>query len=257
MSRPMMSPAPLRRHLFHSLPPLRLRLSLYRLSFRRPASTSSSNPQHNRKSITLTTDTGRVPWTSLSTGEKAIRSTQQTLNLGLVLLGIGLTVGVGYVLYLEVFSPSSKTAVFNRTVTRIRADQTCVDALVGRDGEQQQLDKKPWGLTWSLFGAGDRGAKIAAYGEGSWSRWARNRTIASNVEVDRRGVEHMHMHFYVAGPKAEGTVWVHMTRRQGAEWDYHTLSLDIKGQQRVWLENAEKTRPEGVKGGRMFGVKWW
>ncbi|KAF2149973.1 mitochondrial import inner membrane translocase, subunit Tim21, partial [Myriangium duriaei CBS 260.36] len=143
--------------------------------------------------------------------------------------------GVGYVLYVEVFSPSSKTAVFNRTVSRIKADPASVDALVGDD----------------------RGARIAAYGEGSWSRWARNRTIASTLETDQRGVEHLRMHFYVAGPKAEGTVWVHMTRHSGGDWEYHTLALDVKGEERLWLENAEKSRSDGVKGGKMFGVRWW
>ncbi|GAM90255.1 hypothetical protein ANO11243_082970 [Dothideomycetidae sp. 11243] len=216
------------------------RISVRQATTSSSSTSSSASSGSQRKAITLTSDTGRIPWGSLSTGEKAVRSTQQTFNFALVLVGIGLTVGVGYVLFVEVFSPSSKTAVFNRTVTRIRADPAAVAA-----------------LNWSLFGAGDRGARIAAFGEGSWSRWARNRTISSTTETDRRGVEHLRMHFYVAGPKGQGTVWVHMTRPPGADWEYFTLALDVEGQERLVLENAEKTRSDGVKGGKMFGVRWW
>lgn len=56
-------------------------------------------------------------------------------------------------LYLEVFSPNSSTWQFEKAVERIKNDTRCTDLL------------------------GDR-RQIKAYGENTWSRWARNRPIA-------------------------------------------------------------------------------
>lgn len=118
-----------------------------------PHGTSSTS---SRRSVTLTSDTGSVPWGQLSAREKLARTTQQSFNLGLILLGLGMTGGVATVLYLEVFSGDSKIAVFNRTADRIKKDERCIELLAGRG----------------------KGREIQAYGEASWSRWARNRFIA-------------------------------------------------------------------------------
>lgn len=117
---------------------------------------SSPTPPPPRRAVTVANDTGRVPWGQLSAREKAARSTQQSVNFVVVIVGIVMTVGVSYVLYTEVFSTESKTAVFNRCADRIRKDQRCVELLAGRG----------------------KGGEIQAYGQDSWSRWARNRLIA-------------------------------------------------------------------------------
>lgn len=125
------------------------------------SSLGSSPPPPPRRAVTVTTDTGRVPWSELSIREKAARSTQQSINFGVLLLAIGMTAGVSYVLYTEVFSTESKTAVFNRCANRIREDPRCIELLAGKG----------------------KGGEIEAHGEPSWSRWARNRTIAYAVFV--------------------------------------------------------------------------
>lgn len=199
--------------------------------------TSSSLPNdaasRRRRAVTVVNDTGAVPWKDLSLGEKAARTTQQSFNFGLVLLGIGLTGGVAVVLWLEVFSTDSKTAYFNRAADRVRADPKCREILTGESMSHKR--------------------DVQAYGEPSWSRWARNRTIASRFETDRAGVEHLHMHFYVEGKAAKGTVNLHMTRRPGEDFEYQMLALDVPGQQRYYLENASSTQR---KVGKMFGVNW-
>lgn len=201
--------------------------------------TSSSLPNdatsRRRRAVTVVNDTGAVPWKDLSLGEKAARTTQQSFNFGLVLLGIGLTGAVATVLWLEVFSSDSKTAYFNRAADRIRADPKCREVLTG----ESMSHKKD----------------VQAYGEPSWSRWARNRTIASRTETDRAGVEHLHMHFYVEGKAAKGTVNLHMTRRPGEDFEYQMLALDVPGQQRYYLENASAMKDQR-KLGKMFGVNW-
>lgn len=92
-------------------------------------------------------------------------------------------------LYLDVFSPNSKTRLFNKAVERIKEDPRCT-ALLG-DSKQ-----------------------IKAYGESTWNKWARNRPIAcvsidrwdwivgltlnrTTEEKDRSGREHLKMRFHV------------------------------------------------------------
>lgn len=200
----------------------------------RPQTTTSSS---RRRAVTVVNDTGRVPWRDLSIGEKAARTTQQTFNIGIVLLGVVATGAVFTVLYLEVFSTDSKTAVFNRCADRVRKDPRCHELLAGEGIHTKR--------------------EIKAYGEPSWSRWARNRTIASRTEKDRAGVEHLHMHFYVEGPNARGTVQVQMKRAPGEkEFVYEMLALDVPGQKRCYLEGGDKLLGGERKGGKMFGVRW-
>jgi hypothetical protein len=55
-------------------------------------STPNPSPAPQRKSITLTGDTGQVRWSDLSPVEKAVRTTQQSFNLVVVAFGILATV---------------------------------------------------------------------------------------------------------------------------------------------------------------------
>jgi import inner membrane translocase subunit TIM21 len=96
------------------------------------SSSTTSAPGPARRSVTITNDTGRVPWSELSWRERGARTTQQSANLGVVILGIVMTGGVATVLWLEVFSGDSKTAVYNRAFERIRNDPKCIDVLAGR-----------------------------------------------------------------------------------------------------------------------------
>lgn len=198
--------------------------------------TGSATASARRRAVTVVNDTGQIPWKNLSVGEKVARTTQQSFNAGIVLLGLAVTGGVATVLWLEVFSTDSKTAYFNRAADRVRADPKCRELLAGEGIHTKR--------------------EIEAYGEPSWSRWARNRTIASRLEKDRAGLEHLHMHFYVEGPAAKGTVNLHMTRRPGEEFEYRLLALDVPGHQRYYLENADGILGSR-KSGKMFGVKWY
>jgi import inner membrane translocase subunit TIM21 len=137
---------------------------------------------------------------------------------------------VGYFLFSDVFSPSSKTAYFNRATTLIRQDSRCQ----------------------KLLGPG---AEIAAFGEGSWSRWARNRYLSSTEETDKWGTEHLRFRFYVEGPLGQGVVHVHLTKRPSQnDYDYETLAVDVKGHQRIDLVSENKKDKVAPK---IFGARWW
>ncbi len=46
----------------------------------------------SRKQVTIRNDDGRVRWEDLTVGEKAARTTQQTFNFGIILVGLSMTV---------------------------------------------------------------------------------------------------------------------------------------------------------------------
>lgn len=193
--------------------------------------TTSQGPK--RKTVTPFNDDGHVPWSELSGTEKAARATQQTFNLGLILVGTVLTGGVAYYLYTDVFSPDSKTAYFNRVVDRIKKDPKCLDVL------------------------GD-GKKITAHGEETYSKWRRSRPISSTNTTDAKGNDHLVMSFYVEGPRNRGRVYLHMIRPAGhSDYDYKYLYLDVSGQQRIWLENAD-TDPKNPNRAKVkfLGINW-
>ncbi|MCJ1485062.1 mitochondrial import inner membrane translocase subunit tim21 [Schaereria dolodes] len=185
-----------------------------------------------RKQVTVTNDDGRVQWRDLTVKEKAARTTQQTFNLGVILAGLFMTGGVAYFLYAEVFSTDSKTSHFNRAVNQLRTDPRAIEVL-------------------------GPGKDIRAFGEPSWSKWTRNRPIASSVRKDGNGCEHLLMHFNVEGSEGSGVVNMHMTKKSGlSDYQYKYLALDVKGQSRIYLENADEVKDEKKAGMKMFGVKW-
>lgn len=135
---------------------------------------ASSSPTARRRKVTAFNDDGFVPWSELSATEKASRATQQSFNLGLILVGIALTVspsmrllrdhvspvsniciqgGVGYFLWNDVFSPDSKTSQFNRALNKIKDDRRCVELL----GSPK---------------------KISAHGDETFNKWRRARPIS-------------------------------------------------------------------------------
>lgn len=128
-------------------------LSLARTYATQTTTGSSNSTTPNRRQITIASDDGRIRWGDLSTREKAARTTQQTFNFGVIVVGVVMTAGVGYFLFTDVFSPNSRTVVFNHAVDRIRQDIQ-VQRMLG-DGKT-----------------------IRAFGEASWNRWTRNRPIA-------------------------------------------------------------------------------
>ncbi|KAJ0322039.1 hypothetical protein COL5a_009017 [Colletotrichum fioriniae] len=140
--------------------------------------------------------------------------------------------GVAYVLWTDVFSPDSKTAVFNRVVDKIKADQKCIEML----GDSK---------------------KIVCHGEETYNKWRRARPIASTINTDSRGHEHMLMHFHVEGPLNRGVVYLHMIKTPiSGEFEYKYLYVDVRGHQRHYLENADTATGSGKKGVRFLGINW-
>lgn len=133
-------------------------------------------------------------------------------------------------LYQELFAADSKTRQFNRAVDRIKADPKCREVL----GPANQ---------------------IKAYGERPTSRWARAGPLAHTVEVDKFGTTHFRMQFYMEGPDATGTVYIHMTKKSDeSELQYQLLSLVVPGHETIYLEHSDaKASKKSV--GKLFGFQ--
>ncbi|KAL4807240.1 TIM21-domain-containing protein [Aspergillus unguis] len=191
---------------------------------------AGSSSATRRRNVTVLSDDGRYTWGELSGREKVARATQQSFNFVVVLAGAVLTGGVFTLLYTEVFSPNSRTWQFEKAVERVKNDPRCTNIL------------------------GDR-REIQAFGENTWSRWARNRPIATTTDTDKQGREHLRMNFHVSGPRNSGTVFVHMVKPPNEhQWEYRLLALEVKGYSRVVLE--ERTDPRVGGEVKIFGIRW-
>jgi import inner membrane translocase subunit TIM21 len=202
----------------------------------RPYATNNTTP--SRRAVTVTNDDGRVNWTDLSRPEKAARTAQQSFNFLVVAAGMVMTGTVAVFLFTDVFSPNSKTAYFNSTVAIIKAHQGCVELL----GEPKNM---------------------FAYGESPWSSFRRARvdgpTAMTKVEKDpRTGAEHLRMKFLIRGDKNDGWVTVHMAKPSGQrDFEYIVLAVDVKGHQRLYLENRAAGGTRDKSSGKILGIKWW
>ncbi|KAM0465571.1 hypothetical protein ACHAPV_001623 [Trichoderma viride] len=194
---------------------------------------AATTPKPKRRGVTPFNDTGFVPWSELSAAEKAARATQQSYNFGMIIVGLVATCGVTYFLWTDVFSPESKTRQFNRAVDKIKKDHRCLELLGNAN-------------------------KISAHGDETFNKWRRARPITSTERTDGQGNQHLMMHFYVEGPKGNGVVQCHMVIPRGeSEYDYKYLFVDVKGHERIYLENADTAKARaGKKPVSFFGVKW-
>ncbi|EQL02599.1 hypothetical protein G6O67_000690 [Ophiocordyceps sinensis] len=193
---------------------------------------TTAAPTQKRRSVTPFNDTGSVPWSELSSAEKAARATQQSFNFGLIMAGLVLTGGVGYLLWTEVFSPDGKISQFNRAVNKIKKDSRCIELL----GDPKH---------------------IMAHGDENFSKWRRARPIASSERTDPQGNAHLVMRFHVDGSLQNGVAQLHLVKRRGeSNYEYKYLFLDVKGHERIYLENAESKPKTGKKQLSFLGVKW-
>jgi len=100
--------------------------------------------------------------------------------------------------------------------------------------------------------------KILAFGEETWNKWRRARPIASTIRTDQYGTEHLIMHFNVEGPLNSGIVNMHMIKRPlDKEFVYKYLYVDVRGHERIWLENADAKSDSPAKSKtKFFGIQW-
>ena len=96
----------------------------------------------------------------------------------------------------------------------------------------------------------------------------------STTTTDAKGDDHFYMNFYVRtsvspalgsanncqveGPLNRGRVYLHMIRLKGhSDYEYKYLYVDVRGHQRIYLENAD-TNPKNPNKSKMkfLGINW-
>ncbi|KAF8168263.1 TIM21-domain-containing protein [Crassisporium funariophilum] len=124
----------------------------------------------------------KVPkWAELSTGGKVMRTTARTTNLGVILIGAGLSALLIYSLTSELFSKNSPTVLYGDACERIKSSTRVAKYL---NGPLTFHNNPP----------------------SSIRPRHRNRHVTSRVMVDVYGKEHMIMTFYVQGQPEGKTV---------------------------------------------------
>ncbi|KAF8971496.1 TIM21-domain-containing protein [Flammula alnicola] len=140
-----------------------------------------SEPKHDRSALRKEGPVKK--WSELSTGGKVVRTTARTTNLGVILLGAGLSALLIYSLTSELFSKNSPTVLYGDACERIKQSSRIAKYL---NGPLTFHNNPP----------------------SSVRPRHRNRHVISRVMVDSFGREHMIMTFYVQG-RPEGEIVAH------------------------------------------------
>ncbi|KAK9476254.1 TIM21-domain-containing protein [Lipomyces japonicus] len=191
---------------------------------RRTYSTQAEQPQANTK-----------PAEPL--GARAARlikkSIEYSFYTGIVAFGFGLSGLVIYYLFINLISPSGDLQIQNKTSNIIIKNRD-VQALVG--------------------------AKMTVHGESSSNKWSRNRPVALTRVIDKRGIEHILMRFYVEGDLGEGTVLTELTKNpDDSAFQYKYLHVVVGDKIVKIIEDPQtlKKRTEESGGIKFMGVKIW
>jgi len=198
-------------------------------------------PFPNPTNTSLSQTTKEKPWSQLTAWSRVKRSTRNTADFSIILLGGLLVIGVFTSLYTDIFNPNSKWSWFSHSVSLIKSDPRCL-ALLGR------ADK--------LVAHGDVGG-----GRGGWGK--HDRGINATEETDAAGTQHIKMVFTVEGERNVGRVHAHVVKRKGdGEWKYELLCVDVKGEKTVFLEDnrsafgLERGARSMAPAKKFLGIQW-
>ena len=195
------------------LPPRTLSRQCLPLAIHRHYATSNSlagtTKSSSRKQVTIGNDDGRVPWGELSAGEKAARTTQQTINFGVVLAGaVGLVwrrfVFLRVVLIqIRLLLATIYTSMSSPPIVKL---DTSIERLTGSEPTLVHsfclgLVKRSAHLVNPQQASGpgiDQLRKLEHYAVHHTYHTERLRLVSSSsTYTDRTGIEHFQMHFNV------------------------------------------------------------
>ncbi|KAI9025169.1 TIM21-domain-containing protein [Phycomyces nitens] len=163
----------------------------------------AQSQQPSRRPGSLISQQTAKEWKDLTNPQKVVAASKATFNIGLLLTGATLTVGLVYFVTSELFSSQSSTSIFSEAVDRAKANEDLVRVL---------------------------GEPIKSYGSPSRNRMRRNRRINYQVVDDHLGQPHLFMKFYLEGSDNEGTGMLEMIKDEKNKWEFKKLVVDVPGQ---------------------------
>uniref|UniRef100_A0A182NTA6 Mitochondrial import inner membrane translocase subunit Tim21 n=1 Tax=Anopheles dirus TaxID=7168 RepID=A0A182NTA6_9DIPT len=177
--------------------------------FRQYATGSAGKQTPSSKSLSAGSDRTDVSTDVRPIGERVKENTKTASYMGVILLGVGVTGILFYVVFWELFSSDSPNNIYSEALERVKEEPRVKDAL---------------------------GAPIKGYGEES--RRGR-RTRVAHTKYEKDGVEHIRMQFFVQGFRNRGTV--HLEKRKtdagGYEYRYLFVQLDYNPHSPIILED--------------------
>uniref|UniRef100_A0A182WRV8 Mitochondrial import inner membrane translocase subunit Tim21 n=1 Tax=Anopheles quadriannulatus TaxID=34691 RepID=A0A182WRV8_ANOQN len=178
-------------------------LSLSLLRYTRPLPSlvcrySTGNvPNHSSKSLSAGSDRTDVSTDVRPIGERVKENTKTASYMGVILLGVGVTGMLFYVIFWELFSSDSPNNIYSEALERVKEEPRVKDAL---------------------------GAPIKGYGEES--RRGR-RTRVAHTQYVKDGVEYIRMQFHVQGFRNRGTVHLEKRKTDAGGYDYRYLFVQL------------------------------
>ncbi|KAI6053016.1 mitochondrial import inner membrane translocase subunit Tim21 isoform X1 [Marmota monax] len=155
-------------------------------------------PEDRRKQVSVHRD--RRAETAVSTSQKVKEAGRDFTYLVIVVIGIGITGGLFYTIFRELFSSSSPSKVYGKALEKCRSHPEVV----------------------SVFGEPVRG-----YGE--MTRRGRRQHV-SFIEYVRDGLKHLRVKFYIEGsePGKQGTVFAEVRQDpEGGEYEFQYVFVEV------------------------------
>uniref|UniRef100_A0A182P4K0 Mitochondrial import inner membrane translocase subunit Tim21 n=1 Tax=Anopheles epiroticus TaxID=199890 RepID=A0A182P4K0_9DIPT len=170
---------------------------------------NAPNQSSSSKSLSAGSDRTDVSTDVRPIGERVKENTKTASYMGVILLGVGVTGALFYVIFWELFSSDSPNNIYSEALERVKEEPRVKDAL---------------------------GAPIKGYGEET--RRGR-RTRVAHTKYEKDGVEYIRMQFHVQGFRNRGTV--HLEKRKtasgGYEYRYLFVQLDYNPHSPIILED--------------------
>ncbi|XP_055640847.1 mitochondrial import inner membrane translocase subunit Tim21 [Toxorhynchites rutilus septentrionalis] len=189
---------------FLALRPLLLRSRFITFSLTRATSVVGQTRGHadDKRSPGTASLSASSHRTDLSTdvrplGERVKENTKTASYMGVIVLGVGVTGALFYVIFRELFSSNSPNNIYTEALERVKSEARVKDAL---------------------------GAPIKGFGEES--RRGR-RTHVAHTSYIKDGVQYLRMQFYVQGIRNKATVHLEKKMNESGDYDYRYLFVQL------------------------------
>lgn len=154
--------------------------------------TTAKNELSNRKSVSVSSASDKQLSEHVKVTERIKQTTKDATNVSVILLGIGITGFIFFIVFKELFSSKSPSSVFANALEKCKQDPRVTEAL---------------------------GEPIKGHGEMTSRGRARH---VSFVEYDNNGKTHLRVKFYLKGSKGTATVQCE-TRKDSAKSHFRYL----------------------------------
>lgn len=184
---------PLKEHLFSIRRQNRLIIfSVHQLSTSQP-----NKSDEERKSVTLSSDKGKQLSEHVKVTERIKQGTKDATNISVIILGLGVTGFIFFVVFKELFSSKSPSAVFSTALKKCKQDPRVTEAL---------------------------GEPIKGHGEMNSRGRARH---VSSVEYENNGKTYMRVKFYLKGSKGHTATVQCETRKDSPKSHFRYLFVQM------------------------------